>query len=65
MNTVWMGRRMTRGRAGSAWAVVVAAWVAGAIGAASLTGCQTTKGLGEDIESLGETISDEADKASG
>lgn len=30
-----------------------------------LSGCNTTKGFGEDLESLGENISDEAEDANG
>lgn len=30
-----------------------------------LSGCTTTKGFGEDLESLGENISDEAEDANG
>ena len=37
--------------------------IATGVGTMSLTGCNTTKGVGEDIESLGDSISDEADDA--
>lgn len=36
---------------------------AGCASILSLTGCNTTKGMGEDIEALGDSISDEADDA--
>lgn len=35
----------------------------GLSGVMALSGCNTTKGMGEDIESLGDSISDEADDA--
>lgn len=58
-----------QGTAGRNGRVMVRSLVlAGAIGlglsgAVALSGCNTTKGMGEDIESLGDSISDEADDA--
>ena len=34
-----------------------------ALPAAALTGCNTTKGVGKDVENVGEEIQDEADDA--
>lgn len=34
-----------------------------ALGSASMTGCNTVEGAGEDIESLGDSIDDEAEDA--
>jgi len=34
-----------------------------ALPVAALTGCNTTKGVGKDVESVGEEIQDEADDA--
>lgn len=36
---------------------------AGAVSVMSLAGCNTTKGFGEDLESAGDAISDEAEDA--
>lgn len=57
---------MTSGRNGRVSRVAMALVFAGigVIGAASLVGCQTTKGAGEDIENLGDNISDTAENAS-
>jgi predicted small secreted protein len=41
------------------------AWMLGALGAvwaAALTGCNTVEGVGEDVESAGEGISEAADE---
>jgi predicted small secreted protein len=35
-----------------------------ALPAAALTGCNTSKGFGKDVESVGDEIQDEADEAS-
>jgi len=34
-----------------------------ALPAAALTGCNTSKGFGKDVESVGDDIQDEADEA--
>lgn len=49
------------------WSRVLAAVLIagiGALGVAGLSGCQTTKGVGDDLENLGDNISDEAEDAS-
>ncbi len=37
--------------------------MAGTVSVMSLPGCNTTKGMGEDVEALGDSISDEAEDA--
>ena len=43
--------------------LTIVVMLAAASAASALIGCQTTKGAGEDIEDLGETIQDAADDA--
>ena len=54
--------KITRNRAATAAASILlaAAWSTSVL---SLTGCNTTKGMGEDIEDLGDSISDGAEDA--
>ncbi len=52
----------TRHRIAAMTASVLLA-AAGSASIMALPGCNTTKGMGEDIEAVGDSISDEADDA--